>query len=52
MIIITIDDKFGSEFQYKAGIDALLVILTAWKDFWNRNHKKTKIEYTIEKYEK
>lgn len=46
-IVITINAKFGSEFQESTAIGALRIIIDTWSAYWGTNHKKTKLETDI-----
>lgn len=47
-ITITIDAKWGSEFQQEFMEDMLKVLLKTWKDYSESKHKQNKITYIID----
>ncbi len=49
MIVIKINEKYGSEFQEDFARESLFNMLDAWLRFVNFNHKKNNITIEIEK---
>lgn len=44
---LTIEVKFGSEFQKEFGMDSLIYALKAWQAYLNNSHKKNKVEFYL-----
>lgn len=43
MIQISIDAKFGSDFQKEVAINSLKMMLIAWKEFYKSTHRNNDI---------
>ena len=46
-ISLEINASFGSKFQKETALDALALMLKAWTQFYELNHKKNKIEFKV-----
>lgn len=46
-IKVDINVKWGSEFQRDCGLNMLEIYLREWKEFYEKVHSQTKIDYKL-----